>query len=95
MNGHWPDYTGRLVRGSRSLSFCVGFVTLHSSSTIRGAKCAEGIHSWDVTESGVETCRKAFMEAFTYADDTIIEGIGLRHPRLGQMTVRANAGSPM
>lgn len=47
------------------------------------------------TESGVEACRKAFMEAFTYADDAVLEKIGMRHPRLGQMTVRANQGSPL
>ena len=97
MNGHWPDYTGRLVRGSRSLKASVWgssappFIIHYS-----GCQMCRG-HSFNGTwtESGVETCRKAFMEAFTYADDTIIEGIGLRHPRLGQMTVRANAGSPM
>ena len=26
------------------------------------------------------------MEAFTYADDAVLERIGFRHPRLGQMT---------
>ena len=35
------------------------------------------------------------MEAFTYADDAVLERIGFRHPRLGQMTVRASAGSPL
>lgn len=39
--------------------------------------------SW--TESGVESCRKAFMEAFTYADDIVLERIGMRHLRLGQV----------
>ena len=97
MNGHWPEYAGRLVRGSRTLKTSVWgssvppFI-LHFS----GCQMCRG-HSFNGTwtESGVEACRKAFMEAFTYADDAVLERIGLRHPRLGMMTVRTNAGSPL
>ena len=97
MNGHWNEYAGHLVRGARTLKTSVWgsnvppFI-LHFS----GCQMCRG-HSFNGTwtEKGVEDCRKAFMEAFTYADDAVLERIGFRHPRLGQMTVRASAGSPL
>jgi hypothetical protein len=97
MNGHWPEYAGRLVRGSRTLKSSVwGSSTPPFILHFSGCQMCRG-HSFNGTwtESGVETCRKAFMEAFTYADDAVLDGIGLRHPRLGQMTVRPVQGSPL
>ena len=97
MNGHWPEYAGKFARGSRRLkepvwgSDALPFV-LHFS----GCQMCRG-HSYNGTwtEAGVETCRKAFMEAFTFADDQVLGNVGLRHPRLGQMTVRASPGTPL
>ena len=97
MNGHWPEYADHFVRGSRTLKAAVwGSSAAPFIMHFSGCQMCRG-HSFNGTwtESGVETCRKAFMEALTYADDTIIERIGLRHPRLGQMTVRAVVGSPL
>ena len=97
MNGHWPEYAGRFVRGSRSLRGAVWgsdgppFI-VHFS----GCQMCRG-HSFNGTwtEAGVEDCRLAFMEAFTYADDEVLERIGLHHLRLGQMSVRPLLGSPL
>ena len=97
MNGHWPTYAGQFERGSSRLrasvwgSDRVPFI-LHFS----GCQMCRG-HSFNGTwtESGVEGCRKAFMEAFTYGDDVVLERIGMRHLRLGQMTVRPTVGTPL
>ena len=97
MNGHAPEYAGLLVRGSRTLKTPVWgssvppFI-LHFS----GCQMCRG-HSYNGTWSagGVDECQRGFMEAFTYADDAILARIGLHHPKLGMMSVRANAGSAM
>ncbi len=97
MNGHWPEYAGRFVLGARVLRGAVWgsdrppFI-MHFS----GCQMCRG-HSFNGTwtEAGVEDCRRAFMEAFTYADGAVLERIGMRHLRLGQMGVRPSLGSPL
>lgn len=97
MNGHWPTYAGQLVRGSERLKTAVwGSDTPPFILHFSGCQMCRG-HSFNGTwtESGVEACRRAFMEAFTYADDVVLERVGMRHLRLGQMTVRPMPGTPL
>jgi hypothetical protein len=97
MNGHWPDFANQFVRGSPQLKAAVwGSAKVPFIIHFSGCQMCRG-HSFNGTwtESGVETCRKAFMEAFVYADDLVLERIGMRHTRLGQMTVRPAPGSPL
>ena len=95
MNGHWPEYVGRFARGRRTLKSAVwGNDVLPFLLHFSGCQMCRG-HSYNGTwtEAGVDKCRAAFLEAFTFADDQVLEMIGLRHPRLGMMTARANPGS--
>ena len=95
MNGHWPEFAGRFVRGRRTLKSAVwGHDTAPFLLHFSGCQMCRG-HSYNGTwtEAGIDRCRASFLEAFTFADDQILETIGLRHPRLGQLTARANPGS--
>ena len=95
MNGHWPEFAGRFVRGRRTLKSAVwGHDAAPFLLHFSGCQMCRG-HSYNGTwtEAGIDKCRASFLEAFTFADDQILETIGLRHPRLGQMTARANPGS--
>ena len=95
MNGHWPEFAGRFVRGRRTLKSAVwGHDAAPFLLHFSGCQMCRG-HSYNGTwtEAGIDRCRASFLEAFTFADDQILETIGLRHPRLGQMTARANPGS--
>ena len=67
MNGHWPEYQGRLVRGSKTLRAAVwGSSAPPFIVHFSGCQMCRG-HSFNGTwtEAGVEGCRRAFMEAFT------------------------------
>ncbi|KAL1499320.1 hypothetical protein AB1Y20_011528 [Prymnesium parvum] len=95
MNGHWPSYVGRLARGQRQLKAEVwGSTALPFLLHYSGCQMCRG-HSFNGTwtEAGVDACRRGFMEAFTFADDMVLQRIGLRHPRLGMMGARPNPGS--
>ena len=95
MNGHWPEYVGRFARGQRTLKAAVwGNERLPFLLHFSGCQMCRG-HSFNGTwtEAGVDKCRAGFLEAFTFADDQVLETIGMRHTRLGMMTARANPGT--
>ena len=46
-------------------------------------------------DAGVKKCHSAFLEAYTFSDDQVLNALGLRHLSMETHLVRANVGSEL
>ena len=46
-------------------------------------------------DGGVKKCHNAFLEAYTFGDDQVLNALGLRHLSMETHLVRANVGSEL
>jgi len=97
MNGNWMDYYGKWTKGARSLAAPVWgdsripFVVQYAGCQMCRGHSENG--SWH--DHGVKKCHSAFLEAYTFADDQVLNAIGLRHLSMETHLVRANPGSEL
>jgi len=97
MNGNWQDYAGKWVKGSHKLNQAVWgndqvpFITQYAGCQMCRGHSENG--SWH--DSGVKKCHTAFLEAYTFGDDQVLNALGLRHLSMETHLVRANAGSEL
>eukprot|EP00965_Chrysotila_dentata_P064815 2148622-Pleurochrysis_carterae.AAC.1 len=95
MNGHWPEYAGRLELGASALRSAVwGSTALPLIVHYSGCQMCRG-HSYNGTwtDAGVAECESAFLEAFIFADHLALARLGVGHVALGLMGVRPADGS--
>jgi len=97
MNGNWMDYAGKWVKNGNRLSQAVWgndqipFVVQYAGCQMCRGHSENG--SWH--DGGVKKCHSAFLEAYTFGDDQVLNAIGLRHLSMETHLVRANAGSEL
>ena len=97
MNGNWMDYAGKWVKGRKTLNSAVwGNDQVPFVVQYAGCQMCRG-HSENGTwhDAGVKKCHNAFLEAYTFGDDQVLNSIGLRHLSMETHLVRANAGSEL
>jgi len=97
LNGHWMDYVGKWNKGGRKLNQAVWgndaipFVVQYAGCQMCRGHSENG--SWH--DGGVRKCHNAFIEAYTFGDDQVLNQIGLRHLSMETHLVRANQGSEL
>jgi len=91
------DYAGKWVKGGRRLNSAVwGNDQVPFVVQYAGCQMCRG-HSENGTwhDAGVKKCHTAFLEAYTFGDDQVLNSIGLRHLSMETHLVRANVGSEL
>jgi len=97
MNGNWMDYYGKWKKGDKGLvqpvwgDARIPFVVQYAGCQMCRGHSENG--SWH--DQGVKKCHSAFLEAYTFADDQVLNAVGLRHLSMETHLVRANPGSEL
>merc|ERR1719375_1847294 len=97
MNGNWVDYAGKFQPGSRRLTASVwGNDQVPFVVQYAGCQMCRG-HSENGTwhDQGVKKCHNAFLEAYTFGDDQVLNALGLRRLSMETHLVRSNPGTEL
>lgn len=97
MNGNWMDYVGKWLPGQNRMAQAVWgndaipFIVQYAGCQMCRGHSENG--SWH--DGGVRKCHNAFLEAYTFGDNQVLNLLGLRHLTMDTHLVRANPGSEL